>query len=152
MGEHCEFHPAAESIERRESDPVYSKAHSPDRQHAVVIGASVAGLVAARALSTPFRSVTLLDRDEEPAQPTPRAGVPQGRHVHVVLPGGVRALDRLFPGRLHELVRAGSQPFDYGQSQFHMCGRWMPRIDTELYTLAQTRPLLEEHLRRWVGE
>ncbi len=69
-----------------------------------------------------------------------------------MLPGGVRALDRLFPGRLDELVRAGSQPFDYGQSQFHMCGRWMPRIATELYSLAQTRPFLEEHLRRWVGE
>jgi 2-polyprenyl-6-methoxyphenol hydroxylase-like FAD-dependent oxidoreductase len=79
--------------------------------------------VASRALSAHFRSVTLLDRDEEPAQAVPRSGVPQGRHIHVVLPGGVRALDRLFPGRLPELVRAGSQPFDYGQSQFHMYGQ-----------------------------
>jgi len=131
---------------------VDSKPHSPDRQHAVVIGASVAGLLASRALSAYFRSVTLLDRDEEPAQPVPRAGVPQGRHIHVVLPGGVRALDHLFPGRLPELVRAGSQPFDYGQSQFHMCGQWMPRMATELDSLAQTRPFLEEHLRRWVRE
>lgn len=131
---------------------MYSRPQLPGRQHAVVIGASVAGLVASRALSAHFRSVTLLDRDEEPSQPVPRAGVPQGRHIHVVLPGGVRALDRLFPGRLDELVRAGSQPFDYGQSQFHMCGQWMPRIATELYSLAQTRPFLEEHLRRWVRE
>jgi 2-polyprenyl-6-methoxyphenol hydroxylase-like FAD-dependent oxidoreductase len=133
-------------------DAVYSTSHPPDRQHAVVIGAGIAGLVASRALSAHFRSVTLLDRDQEPAQPVARAGVPQGRHIHVVLPGGVRALDRLFPGRLAELVRAGSQPFDYGQSQFHMCGQWMPRIATELYSLAQTRPFLEEHLRRWVRE
>jgi 2-polyprenyl-6-methoxyphenol hydroxylase-like FAD-dependent oxidoreductase len=133
-------------------DAVYPKSHLPDRQHAVVIGASIAGLVASRALSAHYRRVTLLDRDQEPAQPVPRAGVPQGRHIHVVLPGGVRALERLFPGCLPELVRAGSQPFDYGQSQFHMCGQWMPRIATELYSLAQTRPFLEEHLRRWVRE
>ena len=123
-----------------------------ERQHAIVIGASVAGLAAARALSDHFRSVTLLDRDRAPAQTGPRPGVPQGRHIHVVFPGGVRALDRLFPGLLDELVRAGSQPFDYGQSQFHLCGRWMPRLATELRTLAQTRPFLEEHLRRRVQE
>jgi 2-polyprenyl-6-methoxyphenol hydroxylase-like FAD-dependent oxidoreductase len=121
-----------------------------ERQHAIVIGASVAGLVAARALSAHFRRVTVLDRDQTPAETGPRPGVPQGRHIHVVLPGGVRALDCLFPGLFEEMVRAGSQPFDYGQSQFHLCGRWMPRFDTELRTLAQTRPLLEGHLRRRV--
>jgi 2-polyprenyl-6-methoxyphenol hydroxylase-like FAD-dependent oxidoreductase len=125
---------------------------NPERQHAIVIGASVAGLAAARALSAYFRRVTLLDRDRTPVEMRPRPGVPQGRHIHVVLPGGVRALDRLFPGIFQEMVRAGSQPFDYGQSQFHLCGRWMPRFDTELRTLAQTRPLLEEHLRRRVRE
>jgi len=152
MGEHREFQQAPETIEWRGRSAVDSKPHLPDRQHAVVIGASVAGLLASRALSGHFRSVTLLDWDKEPAQAVPRAGVPQGRHLHVVLPGGVCALDRLFPGRLDELVRAGSQPFDYGQSQFHMCGQWMPRIATELNSLAQTRPFLEEHLRRWVRE
>ena len=123
---------------------------NPERRQAVVIGASVAGLAAARALSTQFRSVVLLDRDWPPAGAVPRAGVPQGRHIHVVLPGGVRALDRLFPGLIGELVCAGSQPFDYGQSQFHLCGHWMPRVATELQSLAQTRPLLEENLRRRV--
>jgi 2-polyprenyl-6-methoxyphenol hydroxylase-like FAD-dependent oxidoreductase len=123
---------------------------NPERQHAIVIGASVAGLVAARALSAHFRHVTVLDRDQAPAETAPRPGVPQGRHIHVVLPGGVRALERLFPGLFKEMVRAGSQPFDYGQSQFHLCGRWMRRFDTELRTLAQSRPLLEENLRRRV--
>jgi 2-polyprenyl-6-methoxyphenol hydroxylase-like FAD-dependent oxidoreductase len=121
-----------------------------ERQHAIVIGASVAGLAAARALSAHFRRITLLDRDRAPEQTGPRPGVPQGRHIHVVLPGGVHALDRLFPGLFDEMVRGGSQPFDYGQSEFHLCGRWMPRFATELRTLAQTRPFLEEHLRRRV--
>ena len=62
----------------------------------------------------------------------------------------MHALDRLFPGLFDEMVRGGSQPFDYGQSEFHLCGRWMPRFATELRTLAQTRPFLEEHLRRRV--
>jgi len=124
-----------------------------ERQHAIVLGGSVAGLLAARALSPHFSRVTVVEKDRLPSfPPAPRDGVPQGKHVHVLLPGGVAALDRLFPGRVAELVEHGAQPFDYGQSQFYMIGKWMPRIQTELHTLSQSRPFLEGHIRRWVGE
>src|SRR5580692_10792189 len=119
---------------------------------AVVMGAGFGGLLAARALSPHFKRVTVVDRDALPEAPAPREGVPQGKHIHVLMPGGLGALDRLFPGRVAELIENGAQPFDYGQSQFYFTGRWMPRIQTELNTLAQTRPFLEHHMRRWVGE
>ena len=126
--------------------------HLPVRQHAIVMGAGIAGLLAARALSPHFKRVTVVERDALPLVPAPRDGVPQGKHIHVLLPGGLGALNRLFPGRVAELLGNGAQPFDYGQSQFYFSGRWMPRIQTGLNTIAQTRPFLEHHMRRWVGE
>ncbi len=122
------------------------------REHAIVMGASIAGLLAARALSPHFRKVTIVERDPLSTALAPRPGVSQGKHIHVLLPAGIAALERLFPGRTVELVRNGAQPFDYGQSQFYIIGNWMPRIQTGLNTLAQTRPFLEHYIHRWVGE
>jgi 2-polyprenyl-6-methoxyphenol hydroxylase-like FAD-dependent oxidoreductase len=121
------------------------------RQHAIVIGGSIAGLFAARVLADHFRKVTILDKDALPGHPTARDGVPQGRHPHVLLPAGAAVLDRLFPGGTGQLIREGAQPFDYGQSQFFIIGNWMPRIDTGLHTLALSRPFLEHHIRSWVS-
>ena len=49
---------------------------------AIVIGASIAGLAAARVLSDHFREVILIERDELDTSKEPRRGVPQGRHTH----------------------------------------------------------------------
>ncbi len=116
------------------------------------MGASVAGLLAARVLADHFENVTVLEKDARPADAAPRAGVPQGRHTHILLPAGAQVLERLFPGRLAELVRDGARKFDYGRSRFYVSGKWLPRINANLESFAQTRPFLEEHLRRWVGE
>ena len=116
-------------------------------EHAVVIGASVGGLFAARVLADHFRSVTVLERDPKPEGIQARRGVPHGEQTHVLLPGGARVLDRLFPGLSEELVRHGARCFDYGGSRFHLIDNWMPRVETGLFSLAQTRPFLEEHLR-----
>jgi 2-polyprenyl-6-methoxyphenol hydroxylase-like FAD-dependent oxidoreductase len=122
------------------------------QRHAVIIGGSIAGLLAARAVSPHFEKVFVLEKDVLPDAAVSRDGVPQGKHIHVLLPGGLAALDRLFPGCTAELVRNGSQRFDYGLSQFYIVGKWMPRIETNLHTVAQTRPFLEHHIRRWVSE
>ena len=57
-------------------------------RHAVVAGASMAGLLAARVLADHFNHVTLIEKDVVAPEPTPRKGVPQGRHVHLLLAGG----------------------------------------------------------------
>ena len=67
-------------------------------QQAVVIGAGMGGLTAARALADHFERVLVLELDVLPADPIDRHGVPQGRHVHALLAGGQRALAELFPG------------------------------------------------------
>ena len=57
----------------------------PRRRHAVVVGGSLAGMLAARVLSDHFDIVTLLERDRFPETPAARKGLPQGRHVHALL-------------------------------------------------------------------
>jgi glycine/D-amino acid oxidase-like deaminating enzyme len=65
---------------------------------AVVVGASMAGLCAARVLSERFDHVLLVDRHTLPEGAEPRARVPQGRHPHLLLVAGARLLERWFPG------------------------------------------------------
>jgi 2-polyprenyl-6-methoxyphenol hydroxylase-like FAD-dependent oxidoreductase len=76
--------------------------------HAVVIGAGMGGLATAQALSRHFERVTLVERDDLPSRPTHRSGIPQGRHLHVLQPGGLAALERLLPGFGAELVASGA--------------------------------------------
>jgi len=102
------------------------------RIHAIVIGASVAGLTAAQALAGRFDQVTMLDRDTLPSGPLPRRGVPQGHHPHVLLASGQAALDELFPGFKEELVAGGAVPFESGRDmRVHRYGEVWPSADTE---------------------
>lgn len=82
---------------------------------AAIIGASIAGLLAARALSDFAESVTLIDRDASPDSPSLRKGVPQGRHVHGVLAGGFDVLKSFFPVIVEDLTAQGSRLSDVGQ-------------------------------------
>ena len=77
-------------------------------ERAVVLGASMAGLVAARVLAEAYDEVTVVERDELPSTWANRRGVPQGRHVHAPLESGSQGLERLFPGLVHDLVRGGA--------------------------------------------
>jgi 2-polyprenyl-6-methoxyphenol hydroxylase-like FAD-dependent oxidoreductase len=77
------------------------------RQHAIVIGASIAGLCAARVLSDHFDHVTVFERDELPDGPVNRTAVPQGRHVHLLMARGAAEFEGLFPGILDDMVSAG---------------------------------------------
>jgi 2-polyprenyl-6-methoxyphenol hydroxylase-like FAD-dependent oxidoreductase len=71
---------------------------------AVVLGAGMAGLLAARVLAEAYRRVTVVERDPLPQIPANRKGVPQGRHAHLLVPQGAQILDELFPGLLGDLV------------------------------------------------
>src|SRR5690349_16237725 len=75
--------------------------------HAIVIGASLAGLCAARVLSDHFDRVTIYERDELPDGPHNRAAVPQGRHVHLLMARGAAEFEKLFPGLLDGMVADG---------------------------------------------
>ncbi|ELS52997.1 FAD-dependent oxidoreductase [Streptomyces viridochromogenes] len=85
-------------------------------RRAVVIGAGLAGMLAAAALSAVADEVVVLDRDELPDGPEHRKGLPQGRHAHLLMAGGLAAMEDLVPGvsmRKH-LLAAGAQEIALG--------------------------------------
>lgn len=111
---------------------------------AVVAGAGMAGLFAARVLSEHFDRVTVIERDRLPADPEPRKGVPQGRHVHVLLPRGLAILEGLFPDLTRELVTAGALNINAGRDlAWYYDGDWRSRYASALELVAASRPLIE---------
>lgn len=120
-------------------------------RHAVVIGGSLAGLLAARVLAEHAEKVTVVERDRFPEGPDPRPGVPQGRHLHVLIAGGQQAFDELLPGFMAELKELGApkvgMPEDMVQLQ---SGRWFRRTPATAHFYAGPRPQLEWLVRRRV--
>lgn len=78
------------------------------RGRCVVLGTSLGGLFAARALSDFFERVTLVERDRLPAGFEQRKGVPQGRHTRGLLSAGYRVIEDFFPGISEELLAAAA--------------------------------------------
>jgi 2-polyprenyl-6-methoxyphenol hydroxylase-like FAD-dependent oxidoreductase len=120
-------------------------------QHAIVIGASIAGMLAARVLSDHFERVTLLDRDALPDSPEPRKGAPQTAHVHVLLRRGWLIMRQLFPQLDADLTQAGALTINWTRDlvTFTPAG-WNPRFDSDFTTRTVSRGLLEQLTRRRV--
>jgi 2-polyprenyl-6-methoxyphenol hydroxylase-like FAD-dependent oxidoreductase len=126
-------------------------------ERAVVLGASMGGLLAARVLADFYRNVTVFERDELSDDPVNRRGVPQGRHVHALLPRGAYVMDEFFPGLLNELVDAGAPVWDDGdlaKAYLSYGGHVMRRSGvvtgdaTDMALYMPSRPLLECQVRR----
>src|ERR1700741_1109178 len=126
-------------------------------ERAVVLGACLGGLLAARVLAAFFGTVTVVERDVLPDGPAIRRGVPQGRHVHVLLARGAQILDELFPGFLNELVADGAPVWDDGElSDLHLSfgGHEILRSGQNAggpqarAVYMPSRPFLECHVRR----
>ena len=126
-------------------------------ERAVVLGASMSGLLAARVLADFYRTVTVVDRDVLPDEPANRRGVPQGRHPHALLARGAQTLGELFPEILDELVADGAPVWDDGEySRLYVSfgGHLMLRsgkavLDPKANAMYQpSRPFLEGHVRR----
>jgi 2-polyprenyl-6-methoxyphenol hydroxylase-like FAD-dependent oxidoreductase len=116
--------------------------------HAVVLGASMAGLAAARVLADAYERVTVLERDPLPAGAAHRKGVPQSRHAHALLAGGRAALEQLFPGLTDELVANGALTGDLqADTRWYNQGLRLCPAPSDLRALAVSRPLLEQCVR-----
>jgi flavin-dependent dehydrogenase len=122
-----------------------------DRDRAVVIGGSLAGLLAARILTEHFDRVTLIERDRFPADPLFRSGVPQARHLHVLWTRGLEIAEGLFPGLEKELIAAGAEEIRVPADVLWLTAAgWRTRFDvTRLLTFG--RPLLDWAVRSRLG-
>jgi 2-polyprenyl-6-methoxyphenol hydroxylase-like FAD-dependent oxidoreductase len=122
------------------------------RDHAVVIGASIAGLLTATVLREYFDAVTIVERDDLPADSAPRSGVPQSAHLHVLQQGGTDSFEQLLPGFAEEMEGEGSALMDSCKTVARYMGRgWLTRAASDQLTLAQRRSLLEHVMRRRVS-
>jgi 2-polyprenyl-6-methoxyphenol hydroxylase-like FAD-dependent oxidoreductase len=117
--------------------------------HAVVIGASMGGLLAARALADVFETVTLLERDAFPVADVWRKGVPQGDHAHGLLAFGRRVIEAFFPGWTDAVVADGGIRCDIAHDvAWFGHGVALKPGPSDMVGLLASRPVLEGHVRR----
>ncbi|MBV8737293.1 MAG: squalene monooxygenase [Alphaproteobacteria bacterium] len=123
-------------------------------RQAVVVGAGMGGLPAARALADYFEHVVVLERDALPLDASHRIGIPQGRHTHALLAGGQQALADLFPGFEQDLAVASAVPVNAGLDlRFERPGQGpLPARDLGLVVHAMSRPLIELTVRQRVEQ
>ncbi|MCU1685260.1 MAG: hypothetical protein JWQ81_5999 [Amycolatopsis sp.] len=111
---------------------------------AIVLGGSLAGLLAARVLSDHAEEVVILERDD--FDDSVRQGVPQGEQVHTLLPGGRVQLDRWFPGFSANAVEAGAILSSGNSARFYV-HTLQKVIVPEEELLTCSRPFLEDQIR-----
>jgi 2-polyprenyl-6-methoxyphenol hydroxylase-like FAD-dependent oxidoreductase len=118
-------------------------------RRAIVLGASMAGLMAARVLSDHADEVLVIERDASPESTEPRPGVPQGSQVHALLPAGHVQLDRWFPGFTAAMIAAGAVSPAPSTIRNYVNGVLRPPLrETIGESLVSTRPFLESMVRR----
>jgi 2-polyprenyl-6-methoxyphenol hydroxylase-like FAD-dependent oxidoreductase len=116
-----------------------------------VIGAGIAGLVAARVLADAYDEVTIVERDFIPPHPEIRKGVAQGRHPHALLGRGHDVLEELFPGIIAELVSNGAIAGDISaDSIWFDQGYYLASAPSDLRGILLSRPMLEHYVRQRV--
>ncbi|MFD5426773.1 FAD-dependent oxidoreductase [Streptomyces sp. NPDC127084] len=125
--------------------------HRSGREHAVVIGAGIAGLLCARVLSDVFAHVTIIERDRLAPEPRPRKGVPQGRHAHALQARGLQAFEQLLPGTRDALTAAGAPLADFCRAgRLRLPYGSPPPLDSGIHIQMVSRPLLETIIRAQV--
>jgi 2-polyprenyl-6-methoxyphenol hydroxylase-like FAD-dependent oxidoreductase len=121
--------------------------------HAIVIGGSIAGLLAARVLSDHFREVTIIERESLAHSGEPRQAIPQGRHVHVLLEQGTRVIKQLLPDLVPALIEAGLSMADTSRDfRWRHFRVWKTRVPTGINILFLNRPLFEWHVAARVSK
>lgn len=128
-----------------------SEAKTTRRDHALVLGGSMAGLFTATVLSKYFQRVTIIERDPVHDEPESRKGQPHTRHLHGLLETTYRFLEHHLPGVIQGLIDGGAMVGDFGESV-----RWYHFDDYKIEApigiqgMTVSRPFLEWHVRRYV--
>ncbi len=126
--------------------------HSHPARSAIVLGGSLAGMLAARALAD-FAHVTVVERFHLPNGPEPRRGLPQARHTHMLWSGGAKAIEKLLPGTIDLLRSQGALhvPVPTDMVIFSTQG-WFRRWPESHFAITASRALLDWTVRRQVRD
>ncbi|CUH46185.1 Putative epoxidase LasC [Ruegeria atlantica] len=124
---------------------------SRQQQRVILIGAGMAGLMAAAVLADQFADVIIIEKDDLPRTPQVRKGGPQGAHVHTFLGYAVEAMEDFLPGIMAELYAAGAVQIRRNKDiWFDDAAGPTPIRDAGILTPSVTRPLLEHVTRQRV--
>jgi 2-polyprenyl-6-methoxyphenol hydroxylase-like FAD-dependent oxidoreductase len=122
-----------------------------DSEQAIVMGASMAGLLTARVLSNHFAQVTILERDSVHDRPESRKGQPHTRHLHGLLATGFQIMTHYFPDLPEALTASGVLINDMaGAMQWYTHGGYRKRFHMGLDGTTMSRPFLEHLVRQRV--
>ncbi|MEU5367132.1 FAD-dependent monooxygenase [Streptomyces sp. NPDC005925] len=117
--------------------------------HAVVLGASMAGTLAAHVLARHVDTVTVVERDALPEEPQHRKGVPQGRHAHLLWSNGARLIEEMLPSTTDRLLAAGARRLGFPEDLVTLTGQgWQHRFPATQFALVASRPLLDLTVRQ----
>jgi 2-polyprenyl-6-methoxyphenol hydroxylase-like FAD-dependent oxidoreductase len=120
-------------------------------EHAVVIGGSLGGLLAARVLSDHFRRVTILERDRVHDYPESRKGQAHTQHVHLLFAAGFQVMQHYFPDLRAALLAGGALVTRGGDAvRWYTHGGYRRPVDMGAEALVATRPFLEHLIRQRV--
>ncbi|MCA9690794.1 MAG: FAD-dependent monooxygenase [Myxococcales bacterium] len=119
-------------------------------ERAIVIGGSIAGMLAARVLSDHFNEVVVLEKDKLPDRPMKRKGVPQAKHGHLLLARGARIIQAMLPD-LPDMATIGAEPRDIAQTRWRHHGVWKARFDSDLTVYLVNRIEFEHGVRKAVA-
>ena len=119
-------------------------------KRALVLGGSMAGLMAARVLSDHADEVLIIERDDADVTAGPRPGVPQGSQVHALLPAGQVQLERWYPGIAEQAAALGAPQPSGSEPKIFINGelRTASYAPAEGPALITTRPFLEALVRQ----
>ena len=118
---------------------------------AIVIGGSIAGLLAARILSDHFEEVVLIEKDRFSEDGKVRNGTPQANHIHLLLARGKEILLDYFPDLEREMIESGANKIDFlNDGKFYLPSGWAQRFESGVITFTCTRTLLENSIRHQV--
>ena len=121
------------------------------KQHAIILGGSLAGLLTARVLSQYYAQVTIVEKDTVHHEPEARKGQPQTRHLHGLLPSGLQVMSGYFTGLLDEIISYGAKVFDFAESMNWYCyGGFRKSFPIDIKSVFISRPLLEHIIRERV--
>lgn len=113
----------------------------------MVLGGSIAGLLAARVLTEHVDEVVVVEPDALDGGPVPRRGTPQSSQAHSLLGLGRATIDQMLPGIVRQMVHEGGQLLRGGAgAQWLLDGR--PKVPVRGGSIVSvSRPFLEWHVR-----
>lgn len=129
-----------------------SDARSRGPKRVVIVGGSIAGMLAAAAVKDHVGSVEIIEAHELPAGPEPRTGVPQAVHIHWLQTGGAEAIKALLPGSIDRLIAMGANrvPVTIDMVIYSPEGWYRRRRRATHYVITASRDLTDFVIRQEV--